>query len=231
MPSVAYDKSGTLIDAERIDPRLWESMKSGSAPGDYLMPCCHTPAILKTSPNGLPFFAHYNDECKTAPETAWHQSGKALIRAKLASMDIACREEVPGGTKEAPWQADTLFQFGSRTIVVELQRSYQHLRDYIRRQERYASCGVESYWLTRRENFITVIKATGQLRLKRDLGGKFPPEGFFSPLLPELPIAYLELGESARVGGPAAFSASVEDWLRAIVERRFVFDDGRWIVR
>jgi competence protein CoiA len=194
------------------------------------MPCCRTPAVLKTSPNGRPFFAHYNDECKTTPETAWHQEGKALICAKLAGMGIVCRDEVTGGSKDAPWKADTFFQTGQRTIVIEMQRSYQHLRDYLRRQQRYASTGVESYWLTRLENYRTIVGATGKLRLKREFGGKFPPEGF-GPLLPELPIAYLETGDNPLIVGAGLFSAQVDHWLQALIERRYVYDNGRWFIR
>ncbi|WP_083377769.1 hypothetical protein [Pseudomonas rhodesiae] len=43
------------------------------------------------------------------------------------------------------------FEVGDRKIAIELQRSYQHLRDFVRRQERYERYGVECYWLVRDE--------------------------------------------------------------------------------
>ena len=228
MPSIAFNKSGMLVDAGRIDSVEWEALKASSTVGDFVMTCCRAPAVLKTSINGVPFFAHLNDECQTAPETAWHQEGKALICSKLASMAVQCESEVPGGQTGDKWKADTLFRIGQRVIVIEMQRSYQHLRDYLRRQERYAKSGVECYWLTRRENYRTLAMATARLRLKRDFGGRFPPEGTFPPMLPELPVAYLELGEAPRICGAMLFSASIEDWLQAVIEQRYFSDNGHW---
>jgi hypothetical protein len=93
-------------------------------------------------------------------------------------MGIMGREEVPGSSSSGgKWEADVLFSVHGRTIVIELQRSYQHLRDFIRRQERYAASSVECYWLVRAEAFITLGKATTRLLLKRDYGNVFPPGG------------------------------------------------------
>lgn len=147
-------------------------------------------------------------------------------------MGIECLEEVTGGFKAAPWQADTLFSIGDRIIVIELQRSYQHLRDYLRRQERYAKAGVESYWLTRAITYKTVVSACSKLRFKRDFHNTYPPEGHFGPLLQELPIAYLEIGDNARILGAGCLSASVESWLLSVIDRSFQYaEDGNWKIR
>jgi competence protein CoiA len=76
-------------------------------------------AILKTSPNGVHFFAHQNGECAAAPETKWHREGKALIAATLASLGYICREEVSGGDEKTLWRADTYFEVGDRRIAIE----------------------------------------------------------------------------------------------------------------
>ncbi|MFP3637757.1 competence protein CoiA [Paraburkholderia sp. SIMBA_054] len=232
MPSIALTREGTYLDADQVPQSSWEALKAASVMGDFLMPCCRAPAILKTSLNGVQFFAHLADECATAPETVWHREGKSLVVAKLASMGIDCAEEVTGGLARDTWEADTLFRVGSRTVVVELQRSYQHLRDYIRRQERYRRSGVECYWLTRPENIRTLVKATSRERMKREWGGKFPPgQSSFSPLLPDFPVAILALGEQAEIHSLGLVRNTVEEWLRAIVEQRYLYNDGRWDIR
>lgn len=232
MPSIAVTKEGTYTDAELVPAVVWEAMKARAATGDFLMPCCRTSAVLKTSRNGVQFFAHLSDECRTAPETAWHKDGKAVIVATLGTMGIYCAEEVPGGRATDTWEADTLFRVGSRTVVVELQRSYQHLREYVRRQERYRRSDVECYWLTRQENFRALIGATGRLRMKREWGGKFPPGQLtFKPLLPDFPIAVLALGEAPYIQSPGMMRYTVEEWLRGIIEDRYVYDDGAWLVK
>ena len=123
MPSLAFDKTGKPVDAATIDLEQWERIRVSASFGDYRMPCCRAPAVLKISANGRPFFAHHDDECATAPETVWHQNGKALIRLKLKTLGFECREEVRGGSEDVPWQAETLFSIGDRVIVIELQRS------------------------------------------------------------------------------------------------------------
>jgi hypothetical protein len=231
MPSVAITKQGAYLDAERVGAEAWEELKASSLLGDFIMPCCRSTAVLKTSINGLPFFAHLNDECRTAPETAWHLDGKAQILAKLKYIGIEGMEEVSGGNAPDTWEADTLFHLGDRTIVIELQRSYQHLRDYMSRQLRYELAGVECYWLARADNFKTLTSATGRLRMKREWGGKFPPGRVsFSPLLPEFPVAVLDLGETPFIRSTGQVRYSVEEWLRAIIEKRYFYSDGQWLI-
>lgn len=97
--------------------------------------------------------------------------------AALNCMGIEGREEVQGRSPSgAQWEADVFFSVGSRTVAIELQRSYQHLRELKRRQERYIASAVECYWLVRRETFITLAKTTSRELLKRDFGNVFPAE-------------------------------------------------------
>lgn len=175
MTQSAWTRDGRPVDAATFSSPEWEQLKQSAQLGDFMMPCCKAPAVLKTSINGLPFFAHLSDECATAPETQWHKAGKAAILAALDGMGIVGNEEVPGTSPGGDrWEADVLFSAAGRTIVIELQRSYQHLRDFIRRQERYTASGVECYWLVRHETFLTLGKSTRRVLLKRDYGNVFP---------------------------------------------------------
>lgn len=231
MPSQAITKLGESTDAEDFTSAEWKVLKATASVGGYLMPCCKTPAIPKTSVRGLQFFAHLNDECTTAPETNWHKEGKAAVLDAIASLGLAGLSEVPGGQEGDEWKADTLFEVDGRRIAIELQRSYQTVDDYIARQERYARYNVECFWLTRRVNLSAIIKVTGRLRMRREWGGKFPPgRTSFLPLLADFPVSVLDLGEAVKVLHVGSTETSLEDWVRAVVEKRYVYYDGCWSV-
>lgn len=165
--------------AGQFTEQEWEGMKAQSQanPFAFKMPCCQSRAVLKTSSNGLPFFSHLSDECATAPETVWHIEGKDLVYGALKLFGVNPRSEVPGGTGKDRWKADIYFEHGDRKVAIELQRSYQHLRDFVRRQERYARYGVECYWLLRHSVATTVGDAIMKKRWKEDFGKKMPPAG------------------------------------------------------
>ncbi|WP_238982712.1 competence protein CoiA family protein [Xanthomonas phaseoli] len=204
-------------------------LKQTTQLGAFVMPCCNAPAVLKTSINGLPFFAHLSDECSTAPETKWHKSGKAAVMAALTGMGIESRDEVPGRSPSGEkWEADVLFAASGRVIAIELQRSYQHLRDFTRRQERYAASGVECYWLVRKETFLTLGKATSRMLLKRDFGNVFPLNGIGTGMLPELPVAMLDIEAAQLVHFGEFKTATVNAWLDGILSGAFQYRGGSW---
>lgn len=229
MTQSAWTRDGVPVDAANFNNDNWEFLKLHSQLGDFVLPCCKSPAVLKTSINGLQFFAHHSDECATAPETVWHMSGKAAVLAVLTRLEIEAREEVSGKspTGEA-WKADVLFSFKGRTIAIELQRSYQHLREFTRRQDRYAQSNIECYWLVRFEQFMTLGKATSRLLLKREYGNVWPPGGIGTGSLRELPVAMLqtENGQLVQFGGGKG--ASVQTWLEGIINNKYQYDEGSW---
>ncbi|WP_246185218.1 hypothetical protein [Pandoraea morbifera] len=112
--------------------------------------------------------------------------------------------------------------------MIELQRSYQHLRDFIRRQERYSASAVECYWLVRKENFRTLGKATSRLLLKRDFGNEFPQGGIGTGMLPELPVAMLDTEDSQLVLFGGLKMATVSTWLAGILNGTYQYRGGSW---
>ncbi|NWF06692.1 hypothetical protein HX810_03260 [Pseudomonas salomonii] len=102
-------------------------------------------------------------------------------------------------------------EISDRKVAIELQRSYQHLRDFVRRQDRYERSGVECYWLVRHEVGRTLGKAIMTKRWKEEFDRKNPPPGhmintwpvfYFGMLMPErdpnvvtpgLPLNHFEL--------------------------------------
>ena len=186
-------------------------------------------AVVKPSVNSLPVFSNISDECDTDPETVWHNNGKAMVLAGLANLQIEARDEVSGKSLTGHgWKADVLFSFQRRTIAIELQRSYQHLREYIRRQERYAQSNIECYWLIRYEQFIPLSKATSRLLLKRDYQNIFPPQGIGTGSLPELPVSILVAGHKQPVQFGLGKAATVSEWLAGIINRTYQYRDGSW---
>lgn len=229
MTHAAWTRDGRPVDVGLISIDIWEGLKRSVAVGDFVMPCCKAPAVLKTSINGVPFFAHLSDECATAPETIWHQAGKASVLAALLGMGIEGREEAPGRSPSGDkWEADVLFSANGRTIAIELQRSYQHLRDYLRRQERYGASSVECYWLVRRETFLTLGKATSRLLLKRDFDNTWPAGGIGTGMLPELPVAVLDTNGAQPVMFGGGKAASVPAWLAGVLGGSFQYRGGSW---
>jgi competence protein CoiA len=231
MTQAAWTRDGRPVDAGAIPIGAWEALKRSAAVGDFVMPCCKAPAVLKTSINGLPFFAHLSDECATDPETVWHQAGKASVLAALLGMGIQGREEAPGKSPSGDrWEADVLFSVNGRTIAIELQRSYQHLREFLRRQERYAASSVESYWLVRHETYITLSKATSRLLLKRDFNNVWPAGGIGTGMLPELPVAVFDTAGAPRVLFGLGMEATMRAWLTGVLDGSFQYRDGAWNV-
>lgn len=229
MTQSAWTRDGRPVDASMFSRSEWDRLKACSQPGDFMMPCCQAVAVLKTSINGLPFFAHLSEECATSPETVWHKSGKATVMAALNELGIEGKEEVSGDSPSgSKWTADILFSSGSRTIAIELQRSYQHLRDYFRRQERYAQSDVECYWLVRKEQFLTLGKSTRRLLLEREFGNVWPSGGIGTGMLPELPVSILDLEKQEPVVFGGLKSAKVSVWLQGILSGDYQYRSGSW---
>lgn len=177
----ALTRDGEPVWAGHYTELEWDALKSQSQadPFAFKMPCCDSRAVLKTSINGLQFFAHYSDECATAPETKWHITGKDMVLGALNLYGLNPRVEVPGGTGKDRWKADVYFEVGNRKIAIELQRSYQSLREFVRRQERYERHGVECYWLVRDEVGKTLSKSILRKRWAEEFNRTMPEDGFF----------------------------------------------------
>jgi len=231
MSNLAVTTEGQAILAEHYNEEQWATLKSNYVVGELLMPCCNTPAIPKTSPNFLQFFAHYSDECATSPESVWHLKTKGDVCSVLNSQNISVELERGGKSPSGTWIADVYFEYKGRRIAIEIQKSYQQLNTYLKRQEKYKEGGVEAYWLLYRPRYMTLIKSLGKHRIKNDFGGSFPSEGYISPCLPELPIAYFDTENTPPIVKGAGFlNCSIDSWVRAIISRKFVCVDNIWKV-
>lgn len=230
MTDNAKSREGRPVHVGDYRQDEWESLKAASQLGDFVMGCCGAPAVLKTSINGVRFFSHLSDECATAPETIWHQGGKETLLGALRGMGIHGQDEVPGKAPDGrKWTADVLFTTGDRTVAIELQRSAQTLREFLARQQRYKASSIECYWLLRKETYRTLAKASGREVLKR-LGG-WPADGRIGMgMLPELPAHFLNIEGVPQVLIESPITASVSEWLTAIVNNTYGYSNGSWLL-
>lgn len=230
MSSFAIDEEGKPIIADNYNEHDWQALKESYRVGQFLMPCCLAPAIPKTSSNFNQFFAHYSDECGTSPESKWHLSTKEDVVNELYRLGIDALLEQNGGNNEIKWKADILFEYDARKIAIEVQHSYQHLREYLRRQKTYSKFVIEAYWLLFPPRYATLALALGKYRIKNEFGGKLPIGGIF-PCIPELPIAYYDISEEqCMIKGAGQFQATLREWILSIISQKFRHEAGAWII-
>lgn len=223
--------SGEIVWASYFSEEAWKDLKLNYAIGDYLMTCCGANAVLKTSINGEQFFAHNAGECSTAPETIWHQTGKMLVKTSLGKRGIVCQEERSGKNPDgSKWVADTYFEFNNRKIAIEIQHSAQTLEKYLKRQKIYKDAGIECFWLLYLERFLTLNRATANHRMKYEFNNIFPKEGYFHGCIKELPVAYLVTDSAPLVRGVAGFECTLDALLEAILNDKFGYQDGIWLI-
>lgn len=223
----ALDRRNMRIIASQVAPASWKELKKRHEVGEFRMECCGATAIPKSSIRGLQFFAHKAGECATAPESVWHRQGKSIVAATLDHLGF--HAEVEHEHPEAGCISDVHFAHAGRKITIEVQHSPQTLVTLEERQERYASIGVECYWLMMSERYVTTMKAMAYRRLAEEYDNVCP-QGF-QPCLKTIPIVVLDMEPDASVKGVGFLDVPLQLWLESIIANRFVWDDGIWVIR
>lgn len=218
---------GTIVDASLLNPMAWRQLQVSYTLGELSMPCCDSPAIPKTSPNGLQFFAHAAGTCGGAPETIWHEGGKQAVRDAARSLGHHAVVEQPGTTEGKRWCADVWIETPRGPAVVEVQHSYQHLRAYLERQQRYEAAGIRCLWLLMLSRYTTLGKATMQKRFVEEFDKQWPDDE--CQCLRELPVAAMELEPVPYVRGPR-LQAPLEHVLAAFLDARLTWRAGAWVL-
>lgn len=142
--------TGERIEAFSASDELWAWL-CNVPKGTILMPRTNWPATAKTSIKGLRFFSHFPGYPGglPKPESYAHTRLKIDVVRSLRSMGFKADIEVQGVSPEGEeWVADVLAENfdGSRTAF-EIQLSSQHLRDFLRRSDRYSRSGVKVCWI------------------------------------------------------------------------------------
>lgn len=231
MSEVAFNRLiGQKIYANDFNETEWEKLRAASEQGHITMECCGARAVLKTSPGFLKFFAHYSDECATAPETKWHFEVKSLILKELTLQGISCFDEKTGKSKNGKkWKADTYFEFNGRKVVIEVQHSYQHLKKYHERQQIYNDSDIECYWLLYRERFSTLTSSIANFRLRHEFNNQLP-SSFFAGNTPELPMMWADIEAGLKIRGVAFIEYSLPLWIQSILNKKFKYENYKWLI-
>lgn len=234
MSNYAINTYGKIIYASDFSDDDWMSLKNEYVLGEFIMPCCLSPAIPKTSPNFTKFFSHKHNECSTNPETIWHREVKEQFYLALISLGIAPRLEFCNPVKPSEWRADIYFEINDRKICIEIQHSYQHLRTYLKRQERYKKYGIECYWLVYPEQYGTLTMSIARKRLRYEFNNNCPDNMNLGSLstLPALHYNSIERMVYLPSKGKRYFESLcyLEIWLCSLIMKMFKFDNNYWII-
>ena len=226
--SFVIEANGKPVFADEYDEESWEQLKTTYAIGDFLTPCCKSPAIPKTSSQFLRFFAHHSAECTTSPESVWHISAKTVVVTHLARMGLQAQMERPFKGATGRLTSDIYFEASGRKVAIEIQHSYQTYAEYRRRQKKYRTLGIENYWLLFHPRFKTISETIAKKQIMSEFKGIFPeamPVGSDA----ELPLAVLDtLQEPNRVRGPGGLNVSVGDWLSGVIGGAFRYSNRTW---
>ena len=190
MVDYARRSNGEIVYANDFNDDEWKHYKENYVLGELLMPCCSSPAIPKTSPNFLKFFAHYTDECSTSPESEWHLRAKEDLARHLGERGLTPLLEHSGNNAKGSWRADIYFEFNGKKFALEVQHSYQTLEQYINRQNRYNESSVSCFWIIYKPRYLTLTKSIAKFKIKTEFGGKLPAGGLI-PILSNMPAFYL----------------------------------------
>ncbi len=229
MLTYVVNVNGEAVFPDAFNEAEWQLLKNSFRAGDFLTPCCKTAAVPKTSMYGVQFFSHISVECATSPESIWHISSKDRIARELGRLGLRAILEQPANGTAGARKSDVYFELLPRRIAIEVQRSYQHLDDYLRRQEKYSAHGIECYWLLYKSRYLTIVKSIVQRRIKREFGGKIPSSGVPKPCIAVFPMVLFEpevVGGTVR--GAGGFRVSIAGWLESLVQGSFVLKDGIW---
>jgi hypothetical protein len=150
--ALAGEKS---ICAFEYDESAWTELKRTYKAHDLQMPCCHSPAIPKTSKLKSFFFSHASrGECTSAPESTEHIYLKTLIAKAAKRAGWSVFTEWPGQTPSGEkWVSDVFCEQGKSQIAFEVQLSYQSLQELIARQHAYKASGVRAAWFASAQKF------------------------------------------------------------------------------
>lgn len=157
MPLRCLDsRTGESVVAFDIVAADWQQLRARNRIDDYLrMPCCSASAVLKTSKNGVQFFAHkVQGPCQTAPETESHLQLKRMAVEAARANGWNADLEVSGLDSEGQqWTADVLASRENHKVAVEIQWSGQSPEETLARQARYKRSGIRGLWLLRQPGF------------------------------------------------------------------------------
>lgn len=155
MPFVVYDGTRRVSALDYLHPVAWRELRNDTEQvAELRFACCGAGVVPKTSPYGLPFFAHAPGQACEASQSSRqesfeHQLLKAAAQAHLRSLsgwtaDVEVRHERPA------FVADVLATHtDGRQLAVEVQLAQQGIDSYLDRTRARLAAQVRTVWLTK----------------------------------------------------------------------------------
>ena len=154
-----------------------------------------------------------------------------MILRSIRALDVDAKLEQPMSGNAGRLVADVLIDVPGRPVALEIQHSYQTLREYLMRQQKYTSLGIANYWLLYKPRYLTLTTKICQQKLRTKFSNRVPKDAPFpSGLLQDLPIAVVEHEHSGTAVRGANLQVTLEKWLRSVINGSFTFIDDHWQV-
>ena len=139
-----------------------------------------------------------------------------------------------GGDPGHRWKADVYFEQGNQKVALEIQHSYQHYREYQKRQVRYMTSGVLCYWVLYKKRFVTLSKSIAKDRLRNEFRGEWPSDPDTVKGLGQhaaIPVVWLDPEDSQPIKAQGAFASDINHWLRSLLTGDFNYQRDGWRIR
>jgi len=157
MPLRAIDTNGGEYIAFDYSADDWKGLRIQRKSLKIIMPCCNSPAGVRTSHLGTQHFYHLDrGDCDYQGESESHMKLKKAVVLGARAAGWMAKPEVSGNAPDgSKWRADVLCKKGSLQVAIEIQTSHQTTDEYARRQRMYEASNVRTLWLVSRQNTPT----------------------------------------------------------------------------
>lgn len=174
---------GEPLFSFKMSPIEWEYLKQSDRKKLLTLPCCNQRAVVKTSPLGTQFFAHYrkSEDCISKPESKEHLRLKAIVSAAAESVGWDVTTEFIGHSKNGEkWIADVYCIKDKAKVALEVQLSSQTSSDLTARHRRYAESGVRAAWLMKDSVYVnsghSSLKSFPRFQIKHFMDERSAPQ-------------------------------------------------------
>lgn len=229
MSDIATTSAGRVVFAADYWERL--SQDPGAPRPKLTLPCCQVPAEIKTDNLGTPFFSHTRGDCASPESLAWYRLARDAITRGIKSLDVVAKERVPIGRMDAPGVADMYLDIPGNPVAIQIEHHRFSLPHLEARQDRFAAAGIQAFWVLPKSQYIATAHAILKGRLREEYDNRLPVSLSAAGALNQrgdLPMVWLESGERESVMVPGLNPASVERWIRALVEGTFLYGRDGW---
>lgn len=229
MSDIATTNTGRVVFAADYWERL--SQDPGAPRPKLTLPCCQGPAEIKADNLGMPFFSHTRGDCASPESLAWHRLARDAITLGIEGLDLVAKERVPIGRMDAPCVADMYLDIPGNPVAIQIEQRRFSLSLLEARQARFSAAGVQAFWVLPKSQYIATAHSILKGRLREEYDNRLPASLSAAGALNQrgdLPMVWLESGERESVMVPGLNPASVEAWIRALVEGTFRYGRDGW---